>query len=103
VHDAAERVGEPMWPMPLPEELRRGLDSQIADIANVDFSRLAGMLSAATFLREFVPDDLRWAHLDIAGPAFNTRGAYGHVPSGGTGFTVPTLVELATELSGQKK
>ena len=42
----------------------------------------------------------RWAHLDIAGPAFNNRGAFGHVPSGGTGFTVSTLVELAADLAG---
>jgi leucyl aminopeptidase len=99
VHDAAERVGEPMWPMPLPEELRRGLDSQIADIANVDFSRLAGMLSAAVFLREFVPEGLRWAHLDIAGPAFHEGAAYGYTPMGGTGVAVRTLVQLVEDLA----
>jgi leucyl aminopeptidase len=99
VHDAAERAGEPVWPMPLPEELRRGLDSQVADIANVDFSRLAGMLSAAVFLREFVPDGLRWAHLDIAGPAFQEGSAYGYTPKGGTGSAVRTLVQLAEDFA----
>ena len=50
------------------------------------------------FLREFV-GGTPWAHLDIAGPAFNSGAPYGHVASGGTGAAVATLVELATELS----
>jgi leucyl aminopeptidase len=97
VHDASQRAGEAMWPMPLPEELRRGLDSQVADIANVDTARLGGMLSAGTFLREFVPEGVRWAHLDIAGPAYHETAPFGYTPKGGTGFAVRTLVQLAQD------
>lgn len=94
--DAAARAGESAWPMPLPEELRAGLDSATADIANVG-ERPGGMLTAAIFLKEFVgerPDGsaIPWAHLDIAGPAFNTSSAYGHTPKQGTGSTVRTLI-----------
>ena len=71
VVDAATRAGEAMWPMPLPGELRRSLDSTVADIANVAPDKNAAMLVAGVFLREFVPNGVRWAHLDIAGPSFN--------------------------------
>ncbi|WP_372506085.1 hypothetical protein [Actinomadura madurae] len=65
---AAERAGEPSWGMPLPAELRKGLDSAVADIANISGERWGGMLVAGTFLKEFVPDGVKWAHLDIAAP-----------------------------------
>jgi len=55
--------------MPLPSEVRRALDSDVADIANVPGHRWAGMLAAGVFLKEFVPEGLPWAHLDIPGPA----------------------------------
>jgi leucyl aminopeptidase len=99
VADAAKRAGETMWPMPLPDELRKGLDSTVADIANVAADRAAGMLVAGVFLREFVPDGVRWAHLDIAGPAYNEGGAYGYTPKGGTGAAVRTLVQLAADVA----
>jgi leucyl aminopeptidase len=99
VHDASKRAGEVMWPMPLPEELRRGLDSTVADIANVDNARLGGMLSAGIFLREFVDAGTRWAHLDIAGPAYNEGSPYGYTPKGGTGAAVRTLVQLVEDLA----
>ena len=57
------------------------------------------MLSAATFLREFVPDGLRWAHLDIAGPAYYEGSPYGYMAKGGTGVAVRTLVQLAEDLA----
>ena len=65
------RAGEAAWPMPLPDELRKGLDSPVADLANVTAERHGGMLVAGLFLKEFVPPGVRWAHLDIAGPAFH--------------------------------
>jgi leucyl aminopeptidase len=88
-------AGEPAWAMPLPEELRKGLDSLVADLANVSGDRNGGMLVAGLFLREFVPDGVAWAHLDIAGPAFNETSAFGYTPKGGTGAAVRALVAIA--------
>jgi leucyl aminopeptidase len=102
IADAAGRAGEAMWPMPLPDDLRKGLDSTVADIANVSGDRSGGMLVAGLFLREFVPAGVRWAHLDIAGPAYNDGGAYGYVAKGGTGAAVRTLVQIAADVAGGK-
>ncbi|MEU9334586.1 leucyl aminopeptidase [Streptomyces sp. NPDC048290] len=92
--EAAEEVGEESWPMPLPEHLRKGMDSPTADIANMG-ERMGGGLVAGLFLREFVGEGITWAHLDIAGPAFNESGPFGYTPKGGTGSSVRTLVRLA--------
>ncbi|WP_040336770.1 leucyl aminopeptidase [Candidatus Blastococcus massiliensis] len=89
---ASKRSGESMWPMPLPPELRRGLDSSVADFVNANADRLGGMLVGGHFLKEFVPDGLPWAHIDIAGPGYNTKGAWGYTPKGGTGVPVRTLL-----------
>jgi len=99
VVDAARRAGEAAWPMPLPEELRKGLDSPVADIANVTQERNGGMLVGGLFLREFVPDGVRWAHLDIAGPAFHEGEPYGYTPKGGTGAAVRCLVQVALDVA----
>ncbi len=96
---AADAAGELFWPMPLPDELRKGLDSPVADIANIG-ERFGGMLSAGVFLREFVKDGLPWAHLDIAGPSYNEGSPHGHTPKGGTGVAVRTLVTYAETLAG---
>ncbi|MEQ4304284.1 leucyl aminopeptidase [Plantactinospora sp. B6F1] len=95
---AARRAGEPAWAMPLPEHLRPRLDSTIADLANRD-PGAGGMLVAGMFLREFVPFDLPWAHLDIAGPAYHDGEPYGYTPTGGTGAAVRTLVHLIDGLT----
>ncbi|MEU3981940.1 leucyl aminopeptidase [Streptomyces sp. NPDC026672] len=92
--DAAAEVGEESWPMPLPEHLRKGMDSATADIANMG-ERMGSGLVAGLFLREFVGEGITWAHLDIAGPAFNEQGPFGYTPKGGTGSAVRTLVRLA--------
>jgi len=94
VHELADEAGEQSWPMPLPAELRKGMDSPIADIANVG-ERMGGGLAAGLFLKEFVTEGTPWAHLDIAGPAFNDSGPFGYTPKGGTGTAVRTLVRLA--------
>jgi len=99
VVNAAGRAGEAMWPMPLPGELRRSLDSTVADIANVAADKNAGMLVAGVFLREFVPSGVRWAHLDIAGPSFNDGEAYGYTPKGGTGAATRTLIQIAEDVA----
>ena len=57
------------------------------------------MLAAGTFLREFVPDGLAWAHLDIAGPSFNTGSPYGYTPKGGTGVPVRTLLAVLQDIA----
>jgi leucyl aminopeptidase len=95
---AAGTAGEAMWPMPLPEDLRKGLDSDVADLVNTG-PREGGMLTAGLFLREFVADGVRWAHLDIAGPALHEGDPYGYVVPGGTGMAVRTLVQLLQDLS----
>jgi leucyl aminopeptidase len=100
VAETARQAGEQAWPMPLPEELRKGLDSTVADIANVAGERFGGMLVAGLFLKEFVPDGVRWAHVDIAGPAFHEGEAYGYTPKGGTGAAVRMLVQVAADVAG---
>ncbi|MGH4027767.1 leucyl aminopeptidase [Actinomycetota bacterium Odt1-20B] len=94
VHEIAEEVGEPSWPMPMPEHLRKGMDSPTADIANMG-ERMGGGLVAGLFLQEFVGEGITWAHLDIAGPAFHEGAPFGYTPKGGTGSAVRTLVRLA--------
>jgi leucyl aminopeptidase len=99
IAEAARKAGEQAWPMPLPPELRKGLDSAVADLANVAGERFGGMLVAGLFLKEFVPDGVRWAHVDIAGPAFHEGEPYGYTPKGGTGAAVRMLVQVATDVA----
>jgi leucyl aminopeptidase len=89
---ASRRSGEPMWGMPLPPELRRSLDSTTADFTNSGADRFGGMLVAGHFLSEFIPDGQPWAHIDIAGPAYNTGSPWGYTLKGGTGVPVRTLL-----------
>ncbi len=89
---ASDASGEQFWPMPLPQELRAGLKSKVADIANIG-DRFGGMLSAGIFLQEFV-GSTPWAHLDIAGPAFNESSPHGYTGSGGTGVGVRTMLAM---------
>ena len=100
VVDAAHRTGEGAWPMPLPEELRKGLDSTVADLMNLpQDSRAGGMLVAGLFLREFVPPGVRWAHLDIMRPGVQRGAPYGYTPKGGTGAAARTLVQVALDMA----
>jgi leucyl aminopeptidase len=92
VRQAADRAGEPVWPLPLPQEYRKDIDSEIADLKNIGGGRWAGALTAGLFLSEFI-GDIPWAHLDIAGPA-RAPSDDGYVQKGGTGYGVRTLVEL---------
>ncbi|MGV8969519.1 MAG: leucyl aminopeptidase [Microbacteriaceae bacterium] len=104
----ASGVGELLWPMPMPGELRALLNSDIADITNIKAgSTAAGMLIAAVFLREFVGQtgegssrkDIPWAHLDIAGPANNDGAGFGFTGKGPTAITVRSLLALAEHFS----
>ncbi|MCX2179434.1 leucyl aminopeptidase [Streptomyces sp. SKN60] len=94
LHEIADEVGEQSWPMPLPADLRKAMDSPTADISNMG-ERMGGGLVAGLFLKEFVGEGITWAHLDIAGPAFHEGAPYGYTPKGGTGSSVRTLVRLA--------
>jgi leucyl aminopeptidase len=93
VVDAAERAGEEMWALPMPEALAEQLKTPNADLKNCG-NRWGGALTAALFLKEFV-GDTTWVHLDIAGPSFREKGTH-HIPKGGTGYGVLTLAELVT-------
>jgi leucyl aminopeptidase len=94
----ADRAGERMWPLPIPEEMQEKVRStKMADLGQHNPEAWGGALYAAAFLREFVPDGVLWAHLDIAGPAFNDGSPAGYTPKGGTGAAVRTLVQLARE------
>jgi leucyl aminopeptidase len=94
VRRAGERTGEPSWPMPLPDDYRSHIDSEVADMRNIGRPGQAGSIAAALLLREFV-GSVPWVHMDIAGPA-RSDDATRYLSKGGTGFGVRTLVALAT-------
>jgi leucyl aminopeptidase len=96
---AGQHVGEGAWAMPLPEELRAEIDSKLADLVNVPGSRWGGMLIAGVFLREFVAEGVQWAHLDVAGPAYNTKGPWGYTTKGGTGVPVRTMAAVLADIA----
>lgn len=97
--DLAERIvragrvtHERCWKMPLPDDYKELLKSDIADLRSLGTTRWGGAISAALFLSEFV-GATRWAHIDIAGPAYRKKeDAY--CGAGGTGFGVRLLWEL---------
>jgi len=87
---ASRSAGERVWHMPLYDMYRKELESEVADMKNVG-SRWGGAIIAALYLREFVGDDIPWAHLDIAGAA-RAESDYDENSKGGTGVAVRTLV-----------
>lgn len=93
---AAESDGELFWRLPLQKELRSSLDSDVADIKHTG-GRMGGAITAALFLKEFVGEH-KWAHVDIAGPAYLDH-AHGRSPKGGTGFGVSTGVRFLEALA----
>ncbi len=92
-------VGEQAWAMPLPEELDEEVKSPVADLRNVTNSRFAGMSAAGRYLQEFVGEGIQWAHVDIAGPAYNTSAPFGYTPKRATGQPVRTFVQVLSELA----
>jgi leucyl aminopeptidase len=88
---AAERTGETMWRLPLPENLKEQLKSNIADMKNTG-ERWGGALTAGLFLSEFT-EGRRWMHVDIAGPAMASK-PWGVTTAGGSGFPVASILEL---------
>lgn len=96
---ASQKSGEPFWRLPITEDIKAGLKSKVADIRSSATTRYGGALTAGAFLWSFVPENIAWAHLDIAGPAFNEGNAFDYVQPGGTGVGVRTLVALAEKMA----
>ena len=90
---AGRRAGEILWRLPLHPEYADLIKGRYGDIMNAVENRRAASVTAAEFLKRFV-GDVPWAHLDIAGTAWDTNKAY--APKGGNGYGVRLLVELAT-------
>jgi leucyl aminopeptidase len=88
---AGKKAGEKIWQLPLDKDYREQIKSEIADIKNIG-GRKAGTITGAYFIREFV-EDTPWAHLDIAGTAWNET-AKPHLAVGPTGVSLRTLVNL---------
>ena len=93
VSAAGRRAGEILWRLPLHPEYADLIKGRYGDIINAVENRRAASVTAAEFLKRFV-GDVPWAHLDIAGTAWDTNKAY--APKGGTGYGVRLLVELAS-------
>jgi leucyl aminopeptidase len=89
---AGKEVGENYWQLPIGREYSKGIKSDIADIKNIGPSRKAGTIVGAVFIQEFI-DKAKWAHLDIAGTAWND-GEKPHLSKGPTAVAVRTLVNL---------
>jgi len=91
IYEAGRRSSEKVWRMPLWEEYAELIKSEVADVHNTG-GKGAGTITAAKFLEKFTDGHEMWAHIDIAGPAFTTKGTGGSY--GGTGFGVRLLVDL---------
>ena len=100
IAESGRNVGEQAWAMPLLEEQEEELTSPIADIRNTHNARTGGMLFAGLYLSRFVPEDIEWAHIDVAGPAWNGGSPHGYTPKRATGAPVRTIVEALTRLAG---
>ena len=96
VAGAAQRTGELAWRLPLHREYADKVKGAFADLNNAPAGRLAGAITAAEFLNRF-PGEVPWAHLDIAGTAWDLGRPYAE--KGGSGFGVRLLVELATSVA----
>ena len=89
-------VGERVWPLPLYDEYLGYLKSEWADLKNAG-ERWGGVVTAGTFLKQFVPEKVSWAHMDVAGVAYNEKEHNG-LPKGATGFGVDLTVAFLEQL-----
>ena len=94
VHRASKHAGDRSWPMPVYDDYKEQLKSEIADFTNTG-GRAGGAITAALFLKEFTGDK-PWVHIDIAGTAW-AEEAKPYQPKGATGVCVRTLAELALD------
>lgn len=93
VIEAGKRHGEVYWQLPLIEEYKEMLKTPYADLNNIG-GQYAGAITAALFLREFIPENTPWVHLDIAGP-FIQEKEWKYYEAGATAFGLKTLIDLA--------
>lgn len=101
VAEVGRSVGEPAWAMPLLEEHEETIKSPTADIRNVDNTRWGGMEYAGLYLSKFIDEGIEWAHLDIAGPSFNSGSVHGYTPKRATGVPVRTFLSLLADIAGE--
>lgn len=94
---AADVACERVWPMPLDDDFRADLKSDVADFVNWPGVKYGNASIAAAFLEQFVDEGTRWAHLDTSGPAYASGGST-FAPPGGTGVMAETLVRLVKGL-----
>lgn len=92
-----ERTGERLWRLPLDDDYLDLLHSDIADLKNYSGTKDASPITGGLFLKQFVPDSLPWAHLDILGTATNDEDMP-YAPKGATGFGVRLLVDYLSSL-----
>ena len=95
---AGEESGEILWELPLEKAYLEDMKSDFADISNIGNSAYGGTITAALFLGEFVPEEIPWAHLDIAGPAYPGK-KWKYFAPGATGFGARILAGLVKNLS----
>jgi leucyl aminopeptidase len=93
IRRAAERSGDKVWPMPLEDEYEELLKSDYADVCNVSSGNWAGAITAALFLRKFVDKEMKWAHIDMAGP-MEAKSAKGYLTPGATGYGARLLADF---------
>ncbi len=93
---AGSQIGEKLWRMPLGPKYDKLIDSEIADMKNVSNGRDGGSITAAQFLQRFVQDGVAWAHLDIAGVAWSSKGD-STTPKGATAYGVRLLDKLIAD------
>jgi leucyl aminopeptidase len=104
VCETGNALGEKMWQMPMDEEYADRIKSDWADMKNTG-GRPGGSITAAWLIRNFVENNARWAHLDIAGSAqigdFSGGKTSGYVNKWGTGVPTRTFINLALKLANQ--
>lgn len=96
---SAKRTNERVWPLPLWEEYKEQVKSEIADVKNLGDGRNAGVIAGAAFLANFVPKSISWVHLDIAGTSMVSKPINPYTPKGGTGWGVRLLVDFLEHYS----
>jgi leucyl aminopeptidase len=101
--NAGEQTGERLWRLPLYKEFCDSVKGELGDLRNVSKLKkgYASSITGAAFIKEFVNDDIRWAHIDIAGTAFNEGPPRGEIPQFATGFGVRLLIDYLLNIKSR--